>query len=39
MPLNGNYRYVRLNIGARQSGQEFKLSEVEIWGGDSENTQ
>jgi hypothetical protein len=33
MPLSGNYRYVRLKIGARQSGQEFKLSEVEIWGG------
>jgi hypothetical protein len=39
MPLNGSYRYLRLKIGARQSNQEFKLSEVEIWGGDAESTR
>jgi hypothetical protein len=32
MQLSGKYRYVRLKIGARQAGQEFRLSEVEIWG-------
>lgn len=35
LPLSGNYCYVRLTIGARKSGQEFKLSEMEIWGGDA----
>jgi hypothetical protein len=39
LPLDGSYRYLRLKIGARQSNQEFKLSEVEIWGGDAESTR
>jgi len=39
MPLHGNYRYVRLTIAARQPDQEFKLSEVEIWGGDAESNR
>jgi hypothetical protein len=39
LSLKGNYRYVRLKIGTREPNQEFKLSEVEIWGGDAGGPQ